>query len=117
MKLRDTVRMSIEALEAGDNLLIFPESQDGIYERSGVGKISPGFLMLAEAYWKKTHKKMRFLPLYANKEERTITFGTFVTYEPENGFQQEQVRVVEEVTEQILNMAGAGTDGKAGQEA
>lgn len=42
MKLRETVRMSIEALEAGDNLLIFPESQDGIYERTGVGKISPG---------------------------------------------------------------------------
>lgn len=117
MKLRDTVRMSIEALEAGDNLLIFPESQDGIYERSGVGKISPGFLMLAEAYWKKTHKKMRFLPLYANKEVRTITFGSFVTYEPENGFQQEQVRVVEEVTQQILKMADADTDGKAGQEA
>ena len=98
MKLRDTVRMSIEALEAGDNLLIFPESQDGIYERTGVGKISPGFLMLAEAYWKKTHKKMRMLPLYANKEARTVTFGTIVTYEPENGFQQEQVRVVKEVT-------------------
>ncbi len=116
MKLRDTVRMSIEALEAGDNLLIFPESQDGIYERTGVGKISPGFLMLAEAYWKKTHKKMRMLPLYANKEARTVTFGTIVTYEPENGFQQEQVRVVEEVTAQILKMAGTGTDGKAAQE-
>ena len=116
MKLRDTVRMSIEALEAGDNLLIFPESQDGIYERTGVGKISPGFLMLAEAYWKKTHKKMRMLPLYANKEARTVTFGTIVTYEPENGFQQEQVRVVKEVTAQILKMAGTGTDGKAAQE-
>ena len=115
MKLRETVRMSIEALEAGDNLLIFPESQDGIYERTGVGKISPGFLMLAEAYWKKTHKKMRMLPLYANKENRTVTFGTTVTYEPENGFQQEQVRVVEEVTAQILEMAGMDNDGKAAQ--
>jgi hypothetical protein len=60
---------------------------------------------------------MRFLPLYANKEVRTITFGSFVTYEPENGFQQEQVRVVEEVTQQILKMADAETDRKAGREA
>ena len=71
--------------------------------------------MLAEAYWKKTHKKMRMLPLYANKENRTVTFGTTITYEPENGFQQEQVRVVEEVTAQILEMAGMENDGKAAQ--
>ena len=118
LKLRDTLRKSIEALEAGDNLLIFPESQDvEKYERESIGKIAPGFVMLAEAYWKKTGKKMRFLPMYADKSSRTLTFGTEVTYEPENGFRDEQTRIVAEVEGQIRGIAERphrkNTEGKA----
>ena len=106
MKLRETVRKSIEALEAGDNLLIFPENPEGKYERDGIGEISPGFVMLAEAYWKKTGKCMRFMPMYASRIRRTLTFGTEVHYQPENGFRQEQSRIISEVERQILEIAG-----------
>ncbi len=109
LKLRDTIRKSIDALEAGDNLLIFPESQDGKYERGGIGKIAPGFVMLAEAYWKKTGKQMRFLPMYANKINRTLTFGEEVLYQPENGFREEQIRIIGEVENQIRSIAEAAT--------
>ncbi len=105
MKLRDTVRQSLEALEAGDNLLIFPESTDRKYEREGIGSISPGFLMMAEAYWKKMGRKMRMLPTYVNREKRTISFGYTITYEPENGFHAEEDRIVAEVEKQILELA------------
>ena len=105
LKLRDTIRKSIEALEAGDNLLIFPETQDEKYELSGIGKIAPGFVMLAEAYWKKTGRQMRFLPMYANKVNRTLTFGTEVVYTPENGFRNEQTRIIAEVETQIRGIA------------
>ena len=105
MTLRDTLRQSIEAMESGDNLLIFPESQDGKYQRGGIGKIAPGFVMLAEAYWKKTGKKLRMLPLYANREARTITFGEIILYEPERGFREEQERIVNETSAQITRMA------------
>ena len=107
LKLRDTVRKSIEALEAGDNLLIFPESpdEDERYERGKIGKMAPGFVMLAEAYWKKTGKKMRFMPMYANKDSRTLTFGNEVIYEPDNGFRNEQARILAEVENQIRSIA------------
>lgn len=107
MKLRETVRKSIEALEAGDNLLIFPESpeHDERYEREGIGKIAPGFVMLADAYWKRTGKKMRFMPMYANKKERSLIFGTEVVYEPENGFKNEQMRILSEVENQIQTIS------------
>ena len=108
LKLRETIRISIEAMEAGDNLLIFPETQEENvkYNLKGIGKISPGFLMLAEAYWKKTHKKMRFMPMYANQEERTLTFGQILQYEPENGFRKEQERIIADAEKQIRDMAG-----------
>ncbi len=107
MKLRETIRQSIEALESGDNLLIFPEAQGGIYQRSGgIGKLAPGYVMLAQAYWQRKGKRLRMLPLYANREERTITFGDEIQYRPENGFQAEQERIMTETRDQINRMAG-----------
>ena len=105
LKLRETVRKSIEALEAGDNLLIFPENPEGKYERDGIGEISPGFVMLAEAYWKKTGKQMRFMPMYADRVNRLITFGTEVVYNPANGYRDEQTRIIAEVENQIREIA------------
>lgn len=123
MKLRETVRQSIEAMESGDNLLIFPESPDGKYQKGGIGEISPGFVMLAEAYWKKTGKRLRMMPVYADRKNRTITFGEEIRYIPENGYSAEQDRIVRETREQILRMSGYkeeetenGDPGKAGGE-
>ncbi len=106
MKLRDTVRQSVDALEAGDNLLIFPENPDQKYAQKGIGELSPGFVMLATAYWRRTGKKLRILPVYASKEERTITFGTVLEFRPEAPFPEEQARICLEARQQILQMAG-----------
>jgi len=105
MKLRETVRQSIEAMESGDNLLIFPENPETNYVRQGIGRISPGFVMLGQAYWQRCGKRLRVLPMYANREKRTITFGRVIHYTPENGFRSEQDRIVREVAEQIGRMA------------
>lgn len=109
MKLRQTLRDSVEALENGENLMIFPEHPDGKYEKGGVSEFSPGFLMLAEAWRKKNGKKLRILPVYANREERTFTFGDEIQYEPENGFASEQERILKEARNQMLQIAGAET--------
>ena len=106
MKLRQTIRESVDALAAGENLMIFPEHPEGKYVKNGISELSPGFLMLAEAWWKKSGKKLRIIPVYANREERTFTFGDEITYEPENGFASESERVLKEARDQMLQMAG-----------
>ena len=110
MKLRMTLRKSVEALENGDNLMIFPEHPEGKYIKGSVSELSPGFLMLAEAWWKKSGKKLRILPVFANREERTFTFGEEIRYEPENGFAAEQERILKEARNQLLFMAGEKTE-------
>ena len=105
MKLRMTLRKSVEALENGDNLMIFPEHPDGKYVKGSVSEFSPGFLMLAEAWWKKTGKKLRILPVFANRTERTFTFGEEICYEPANGFAAEQERILKDARNQMLRMA------------
>lgn len=105
MKLRQTLRESVDALAGGENLMIFPEHPEGKYVKSGISELSPGFLMLAEAWWKKTGKKLRIMPVFANREKRTFTFGDEITYEPENGYAAEQERILKEAYEQLVALS------------
>lgn len=105
MKLRQTLRESVEALAQGENLMIFPEHPEGKYVKGGISELSPGFLMLAEAWWKKTGKKMRMMPVFANREKRTFTFGEEIVYEPENGYASEQERILEEAYRQLSDLS------------
>ena len=107
MKLRQTLRESVEALENGENLMIFPEHPEGKYVKGGISELSPGFLMLAEAWWKKTGKRLRMIPVYANRDNRTFTFGTEIRYVPENGYASEQERILKEAYDQLAMLSRA----------
>lgn len=109
LKLRETFRLTMEAMEAGDNILIFPENPEQKYPREGIGELSPGFLMLAEIYWKRKKKRLRMLPMYADKKRKRITFGNIIEYNPENSLQEEQDRIVRETLDQIRTIAGTKT--------
>ena len=62
--------------------------------------------MLAAAYWRKTRKRLRILPSYANRVQRTITFGDEIRFDPDAPFAEEEERIVREAEAQMLNMAG-----------
>ncbi len=101
LKLRETFRLTLEAMETGDNILIFPENPEQKYPREGIGDLSPGFVMLANIYWKRKKKKLRMLPMYADKTHRSITFGEIFEYNPDAPLKQEQERIVAETLRQI----------------
>ena len=106
LKLRETFRLSMDAMEAGDNLLIFPENPENKYPSEGIGELSPGFVMLADIYWKRKGKRLRMLPMYADKKRRRITFGTVIEFDPESNLKDETERIIRETTGQIRSMAG-----------
>ena len=106
MQLMRTFRLSTEALQAGDNLLIFPENPNAAgenhgYERQGVGELFEGFAMIAPIYYKRTGKRCRFIPVFAHQERRTLTFGSPIDYDPENDSAAEQRRIAREAEEQL----------------
>ena len=109
LKLRETFRLTLEAMEAGDNILIFPENPEQKYPREGIGDLSPGFVMLADIYWKRKGKKLRMLPMYADKKHRKIIFGDVFEYNPDNPLKEEQERIVKETLRQIRTIAGQKT--------
>lgn len=108
-KLMTTFRMSVEALEAGDNLLIFPENPDADaekagYKREGVGEFFEGFVLLAQMYYRKTGKCCRFQPMFGHKNMRTLTFCPPVMYEPDNNPEQERARIVDYARSEMLRV-------------
>ena len=104
-----TFRDSVEALQTGDNLLIFPENpnaqgQDHGYEYNSLGEFFSGFAMLAPIYYKRTGRLCRFLPMYANKKTRVIAFGNEIIYRPEEDQQTEKERIAAAAREEMLRL-------------
>ena len=109
-ELIKTFRQSVEAMQAGDNLLIFPENPNAVqkdhgYEHDGLGTLFEGFTLLATVYYRKTKKKLRFMPMYAHKATRTLVFGHEVDYNPMAPDEaQERHRVVEECEKEMRRL-------------
>lgn len=105
-ELTTTFRKSVEAMQTGDNLLIFPENPDADpdkpgYEHGRPGELFRGFPMLAQLYYSRTGKACRFVPMLAHRGMRTLSFGTEIVYDPEKHPIEERDRVVEEASRQM----------------
>lgn len=109
-KLIGTFRETIDAMQAGDNILLFPENDTGHavgergYALEGVGKLFTGFAMIAPLYYAKTHKKAVFIPIYASKKTRTVRIGQGIEYQPDNGANDEKMRIVNGLLSQMQAM-------------
>ena len=107
--LRQTFRDTIAAMEAGDNILVFPEnaatSPTHRYVSEGVSEFFTGFTMIGQLYQSKTGKCPLFVPLYANKRKRTITFGTPTRYNPDIPSNEEKERLCSYLRGEMLRIA------------
>jgi 1-acyl-sn-glycerol-3-phosphate acyltransferase len=105
-----TFRMTIDAMQAGDNLLIFPERGDNAkpgergYAEEGIGDLYTGFAILAPALYKKARKLAVFIPTYASKKLKTLTFGKGIRYNPAAPVNAEKLRIVDELQTSIEAM-------------
>lgn len=105
-ELMTTFRQSVEALQQGANLLIFPEDPDTDPEHPGYKSGRPpelfrGFPMLAQVYYSRTGKRCRFMPMVCYKKGRTVSFGTEIVYNPDNDPIAERDRIVDETFQQM----------------
>lgn len=117
-KLMSTFRATIAAMEAGDNILLFPENADTTadhkYAREGVSEFFTGFAMIGQLYHKKTGRCPLFIPLYADKHTRTITFGAPTRYDADNNPSEEKERLCACLRQEMLRVAGMKQNSVAG---
>lgn len=106
-----TLDQSAEILESGGNLLIFPEKKDQAFSPD-MNRFHIGFPFVAKAYYKRCHKKVDFYPVCVDRKRNRITFGRKITYNPDNPFYFEKIRIVEEIENAVSEMFKSSSEGK-----
>jgi hypothetical protein len=108
-KLIRTFRETVSYMQAGDNILIFPENplseENSLYLKSGVSEFFDGFVLVAPLYHQKTDKACRFIPMYADSKRRRLSFGDYITYNHENDFEDEKKRICTTLRQEMLRLA------------
>jgi len=89
-----TYKNSIEYLENGRSLLIFPEDpsqpMNDLYQMTPFYK---GFVRLGEMYYEDSKKLLRFFPLAVHPVFREIRLGKPIKYNPYNQQIKERIRI------------------------
>ncbi len=75
MRLLSTIRSSMEVLDAGASIVIFPEdSSEGYFDE--VRSAFPGFVMLSMLYYSKTGEDVPIIPAYVSTKKKRLIIGT-----------------------------------------
>jgi hypothetical protein len=102
-------------MEAGDNILLFPENSatsNNKYVKEGVSEFFTGFTMIGQLYNSKTGRCPLFVPLYADKFKRVITFGTPTRYDASVNPNDERDRLCAYLRGEMLKLAGVDSEKK-----
>lgn len=105
-KLLRTMRKTVIAMEAGESIVIFPETGEPHYELGGVSPFYSGFAMVGEFASRKLKEPVSFCPIHIDKAGKKLRFGQLVAYRPGN-MKQEAQRVSDLLYEQMLALAAA----------
>ncbi len=90
-RIIETFKETVSALEAGYNVVIFPEKRKKYGEF--VTTLQYGFTKLGEYYYKKTGKSLDFYPTYIPNGLKTINIGKPITYDGNNNSSEERKKV------------------------
>ncbi|WP_277631529.1 hypothetical protein [Atopococcus tabaci] len=103
-KVMHTMKLSVEALQKGENILVFPDV-DYQSDSEEVGEIYEGFLFVEKYYHRKTGKHVAFVPLYADSHTQTIRAGEIIRFKEEASFVEQRAEVAEQIQAELNRLA------------
>ena len=93
-KVRETFKLSIEALMRGENLLIFPDV-DYTAQEGDAGALYEGFLMLERMYLKETGQHLKFVPIHISDGKRRVFKGETICFQDGVSYNDDKKRVIQ----------------------
>ena len=102
-RLKTSYKQSIEKLEQGVSIVIFPECYDE--HNNIVHEFQEKFIDLARFYYKKTNKELDFVPMYLAPYLKKMCFGKPVRFNAEAPIAAERKRICTELMDAITEMA------------
>lgn len=101
-----TMDQSVDALESGTSILIFPDV-DYSDDSQEVKEIYDGFLYIEKYYYRKTKQHVPFVPIVALSETNEIRVGEPILFMGRDSFFKEKKAIAEEI-QQSLNALSQG---------
>lgn len=98
-----TCRESIAKLQTGNNIIIFPE-QDKKHNHI-VYDFQEGFVDIARLYYKRTGKKLSFVPLYIAPKLKKMYLGRPIKFSADTPVAEERRRICNYLMNEITNIA------------
>jgi 1-acyl-sn-glycerol-3-phosphate acyltransferase len=102
-RMKTTVQISLDLLEQGKNILIFPEDPDTRLTES-LCEFSAGFISLARHFYNRTRRLISFLPVAVHAKARMIQIGQPIDFDPRLPFFEEKRRLKKELQTAIFAM-------------
>lgn len=97
-----TFRKTVESLEKGENVIIFPEHytprNNIIYE------FQNKYIDTAKLYHKRTGKALSFVPMYIAPMLKSVYLGKPTTFDPTAPMEQERTRISQYLMDQITQI-------------
>lgn len=100
-KIMTTIKMSIEALRRGENIIIFPDI-DYQDHSSKMKDFYNGFLYLEKYYYQATGKHLCFIPLFVSRNHRTLSTSEPIYFRDGEDFYMER-KIVQQKIQTVLN--------------
>ena len=110
-RMRATVDRSLELLEQGKNILVFPEDPDRKLN-DVLNQFCTGFLHLARRYYEHTRQVVRFIPVAVNRGVRAILVGRPVEFDASAPFTAEKARLKKELEHRVEELYRSLEDGE-----
>ena len=102
-KIYSTFKLSVEALEKGESVLLFPDIN--YTATSGdTGALYEGFVILERMYYKKTGKHLPFVPMHISDEKKSIFLGEPILFADGISFNDQQLIVVQKLHDVMNEM-------------
>ena len=105
VRLRNTYRISMELLEQGNSMIIFPERDE--HYNNIVCAFQDRFIDLARFYYKKTGKALQFVPVYNAPMLKRVVYGRPIRFDPAAPIDEERVRICRYLQDEITAIARA----------
>lgn len=102
-RILTTFRLSLEKLQSGNNIVIFPEHDKK--HNNIVYDFQEGFVDVAKLYFNRTGKEISFVPLYVAPKLKKMCFGKPIKFCCENPAETERRRICDLLMQEITNIA------------
>lgn len=104
-RIMTTFRETIDTLSKGESVVIFPE-EDKKHNHI-VNSYQQGFVDVARLYHKKTGRPLKFVPFYIAPRLKTLTFGNFIEYDPDDDPVAQRASICEYLMNETTRIAEA----------